>query len=100
MSVMIERNTTIPVTYTLTLTTSSDNQAAVSIKVFEGEKTMAKYNNLVAKFNLVGIPPALANVPLVNVIFDIDVNGMLNVTAVVQTAGKRKKLAVYIDKGQ
>ena len=94
MTVLVERNTTIPVTKTETFSTAADNQTAVTVKVFQGERKMANSNRLLAQFNLEGIPPAPRGMPQVEVTFDIDVNGILNVSAKDKGTGKEHKAQV------
>jgi molecular chaperone DnaK len=99
MTKMIQKNTTIPTKFSQTFSTADDNQPAVTIKAYQGEREMASGNKLLGEFNLEGIPPAPRGMPQIEVTFDIDANGILHVSAKDKASGKENKITIKANSG-
>jgi molecular chaperone DnaK len=99
MTKLIEKNTTIPAEKTQTFSTADDHQTAVTVQVYQGERPMASDNRLLGRFNLEGIPPAPRGMPQIDVKFDIDANGILNVSAKDKQTGKEAKIRIESSSG-
>jgi len=100
MSTMIKRNSTIPTKVEQIFSTFSDNQPGVTVKIYEGERSMTKFNNLLGTFELTGIPPAPKGIPRIKVIFSVDENGIMNVEAVEESTSNKNKIIIENKRGR
>ena len=99
MAKLVQKNTTIPTKASQTFSTAEDNQSAVTIKVFQGERELVQHNKMLGEFNLEGIEPARRGMPQIEVTFDIDANGIMNISAKDKTTGKENKITIKSDSG-
>jgi molecular chaperone DnaK len=99
MAKLVQKNTTIPTKASPTFSTAEDNQPAVTIKVFQGERELCQHNKLLGEFNLEGIAPARRGMPQIEVTFDIDANGIMNISAKDKSTGKENKIIIKSDSG-
>jgi molecular chaperone DnaK len=99
MTKMVKKNSTIPTKHTQVFSTAEDNQPAVTIKAFQGERELVAYNKMLGEFNLEGIPNAPRGGPQIEVVFDIDANGILHVSAKDKNTGKENKITIKSDSG-
>jgi molecular chaperone DnaK len=99
MTKLIQKNTTVPTKASQVFSTAEDNQPAVTIRVFQGERELAQYNKLLGEFNLEGIPPARRGTPQIEVTFDIDANGIINISAKDKNTSKENKITIKSDSG-